>query len=688
MDDGDVIKLPGGVFAQVSQLSPAPILGQVNDVHARLIAGDVIDLHPGSAQVLSTFDKLNDLSGCYASFSPLPGSLPATAVAPDAQVVLRFSEPMDPASLQPFDTFTVTRKATGVGITDFVVGQVLASDDLKEFRFVPSLPLSHTEDVSEAYFMNLVADKGGVTDLAGNTLVEFIDQVSFTLTPDAPTERNGGLVLRFENPNEDGDFSGTTPLVEYAGQFLVDPIKGLIRPRPVERFSASADQTNGVPSIMIDFPQGVQTPLSPLGSRMMSLYRHFDVGLSLTDNTTYNLDVEGLCWMPLQGQVQADFFEGFEINLAHSIRLPDEHRNAALLPTKISSGLAVTTYVANILEDPANGLVTMHEKGEGYLIDPVNLFIGGTGKKLLPYPINKNKPEEDWTFYTWRDTSIYSRGGFLGNGIPTLIENDAGLLANDPALFGSVPGSYASVGNVPTIGLPLLMEVKCYPSDNGIGLNALSCAIAINSSSKPTFRIFSTGGYDTAQNPVAKNPDTQPSPTGGFNATTTTNLPIGATTPKADPVFYYGQLDLVVRVSRTFTRWLNTQDNAPDYLAPVLEPRAEDQPTDTELNMAFRGAATFNNLPGAKTVLDDVTLNAAALNAYGDEVPNLGTKPYGSLAQQNPRVNFLSTDVWSSDINTLDTAQFLQVRFTFIGNTISGLTPELSAFGVAFLRNS
>ncbi|PIV81254.1 hypothetical protein COW53_05360, partial [bacterium CG17_big_fil_post_rev_8_21_14_2_50_64_8] len=186
--------------------------------------------------------------------------------------------------------------------------------------------------------------------------------------------------------------------------------------------------------------------------------------------------------------------------------------------------------------------------------------------------------------------------------------------------------------------------------------------------------------------PVIKNPDTEVKPSGGYNANPALPQPLGSTTPPQDNVFYYGQLDVVVRVSRTYTRWLNTDEDLPTYLDPVLEPRPDDQPSGTTLDLHYRGAT---NVQPTTNKVDDPQLNANALNAYGDQVPNTGIQPYGPPSVQNPGISFLDQDnIWQTSIHEVDRAKFLQVRFTFIGNTISGLTPELSAFGVAFLRNS
>ena len=688
---GDVLRLPG-VFAEATSPSAPPTVGLVSDVRVHLLAGDPIDFNPGSAQVLSTFDKAGgDFSDCFMTFSPLATNLPSGGVSPDAHLVVRFSEPMDPATVRPFDSFTLTRLSSNPGINGYVVGDISPSADLKEFRFIPSLPLAHSQGSGESYFMDLLDGELGLTDLAGNALAESLEQVVFDLDASAGTERNGSIVLRFNNPNEDGDFVGATPLTEYAGQFLVDPIRGLIMARPVERTAAVADGSQAVPSIMIALPAGVQTPLSPLGSRMMGLYRYCDVGFSITDSAGFNMDVEGLNWAPLAGQVQADFFEEFEINLTHSLKQPDEQRNAALLPSKPSSGLLSSAFAANRLANPAYTGVPAHDKALGYLIDPAELFIGASGAKFMPYPMNRNVPISEFNYFTWRDTSVQAVGGVSSFGVPLSIEAVVGLTATTDT------GDTASQGNVPTIGLPLLMEFKCYPSDTGVGLNSLDCAIAINSSAKPTFRIFSTGGYNTSGNPVQKNPDTQPNPTGGFNASTTSGLPPGAPTPKQDNVFYYGQLDLVVRVSRSYTRWLDTDESNPDYLTPILEPRADDQPSGSELLLAYRGSTAIGTVTD-KTM--DPLLNADRLDAYGDELhlgaPAAPAPPqYGATVSRNPHINgFLHQDPttkiapWQDSIDNVDGGKYIQVRFTMIGNTETGLTPELSAFGLAYLRNS
>jgi len=62
---------------------------------------------------------------------------------------------------------------------------------------------------------------------------------------------------------------------------------------------------------------------------------------------------------------------------------------------------------------------------------------------------------------------------------------------------------------------------------------------------------------------------------------------------------------------------------------------------------------------------------AAGLNAYGD--PKVGS------------VVFLHGDpTWKSELQAMDGARYLQLRFTFLNNVIAGFSPELSAAAIAF----
>ena len=87
-----------------------------------------------------------------------------------------------------------------------------------------------------------------------------------------------------------------------------------------------------------------------------------------------------------------------------------------------------------------------------------------------------------------------------------------------------------------------------------------SSSLAANSSSKPYFRAFSTGGIDTSGNTVLVQPDNEDSANGGFNPFSLPNP--GAPTPGRDDAFYFGAVDFVTRVSRSHSVWYETVDAA------------------------------------------------------------------------------------------------------------------------------
>jgi hypothetical protein len=236
---------------------------------------------------------------------------------------------------------------------------------------------------------------------------------------------------------------------------------------------------------------------------------------------------------------------------------------------------------------------------------------------------------------------------------------------------GPAQSPFPPSNNVPTIGLPLLMEFRCYPDDGALGLNAFDVSIATASSSVPNFRAFSTGGVNTANVAVQKDPDLQIVANGGFNPT---SVPVpGATTLPVDNTFYIGQLDLVIRISRVHSIWFSTGSSLVQYAPPVIEPRPQDQPEGTQVVLHYRGATTVTN----QILLTDAT----KLDAYGNRSTWV-TPPVGG---GDP--TFFNNDAtWKSSITSLNTAQYFQLRMTLISNAQTNLNPEVSALGFAYRR--
>ncbi len=686
----DVLEIGEGLFEVVQDGAVPDVDGLVQGLLVQNLSNQPVPAGTallGNALLLSTFQPSDPVpAGCWVTFAPAPTTLPTFGVSTSAKATVRFSEPMDPSSISPFDNFFMVRGDSNsqVTATNLIVGEIQASADLKEFTFEPTQLLPHDTATQETYHLR-IADP---TDLAGNTLAAVLAGVNFEMDPAQPAVRTGGTVLRFGGTDE------LEPIgfPDLRGQFFLDFERQLIRPRPAAFTSYPVDRINPVPSIMIPFGPGVQTPLSPLGSKLQTVWRYCDLGWQVLDETKYNLDVFGLSWAPRGGQVINDFFETFEIVLAHSRRLPDESIDAFLLPRYTGSGL-LRNFSANVLGDPLSPPKVAHSRALGYQIRSVDLFLSSSGTVMCPFPLNRVLA--DPVTYTWRDTAVRALGGPQGPGIPLDIEAAA------PLFLEANEGYVAGPDEVPSFGLPLLLEYRCFPSNQGLGLNPLDISLAINSSAIPSFRAYSTGGINSSGIAVPRNPDQEQVAQGGFNPTS--NPPGLATARADDNAFYIGQLDAVTRLSRVHSVWIDTVIDDPDFIDPVILPAEAEQPSGTQIVVEYRGADSFF-LGDLDAQLDETVeestfpFDAQRLNAYGDIFAIL---PVARGPAGNPRFvdthKLLGSDLfpgsieyvngsgaWSGDIDAIDSARFVQLRITFVSSIETLLSPELSAIGIAF----
>ena len=690
---GDVIQQTG-VFAEVIEAGGPQVNGVAQDVVVRLLlfpsdfAGpeEWVISAVGEASYLSTYDPSTDAGreACFVQIAPIPSGFPeepAVGVPTAATFGLRFNEPMDPGSMTAFDSMTLTRVPEPESTSEYIVGTVQQTLDLQEFTFAPSLPLAHTFGMSEEYFVTLATGSLGPTDLAGNALAFSLPQITVSLDGDEATQRNGGRVTRFTKPDEEAPFGSTETgtLPEWGGQLFYDLSRELIRPRPVTRYSAYADRSQAVPALMRPITGGIVTPLSPFGSKLQALWRYVDVGFSLTDVTNHNIDIEGLNWAPAGGIVTADNYEEFEIRLAHAKHAPDEYIDPdTLFPAYPQSGQK-PLFSFNILAPDIAPQVVVHPRERGYEISPGDAFIAPTsaGTTMVPWPLNL--VAGDPLLFTWRDTSIPDRDGTQNRGVdPDILSTALGIPIED------IQKIYSD-GDIQTIGLALLMEFRCYPDDGAQGLNALDISIAVNSSSRPYFRSFTTGGFSSS-GVVTIDPDLETTANGGFNP----NMG-GASTHGLDNAFYMGGMDLVVRVSRAVSIWFEADDPAgglftsPTFNVPVVEPAQSELPLGTSVELHFRGASAVSNLGAVE--------NANEFDVYGNFYTTdcAVTDFCHDKAHENPGITFLNgNDTWKpldlSGGNPLgiDGARFYQIRVTFRSNVQTGLTPELSALALSW----
>ncbi len=642
---------------------------------------------------------------CFLTFSTI-GNPPNHNVAPDATVSVRFSEAMDPTSITAFDTFTLTRydraytdNASDPINTDpqtlptsqptyrnFVVGRVSAGSDLRTFTFRPSLPLTHVVGNTEAVYMTLkvpTPSDPGANDLAGNALEVTFDTpdtsisegiVGFELDPTAPDQDTDGFAFRFNRqdmiPGTETAPGGGDPdnasfgKPEFRGQFLIDGGAELLRPRPVTRFQAAADRTQAVPSIMAPFPQGVQTPISRYGSKLQTLWRYCDVGFALQDEQFFNVDIEHLYWGPAGGAVIADTLPRLEIGLSHALKLPDESLDPNLLPNYPNSGI-ITTFAQNVLDGANDPLRTVHPGTSGvpgYVLQPINAVVTTTGTTVMPWPLNFGITPDRFTYFTWRNTAVLATGGLQGPG--------AELEIVRVVTGQGTPGVPYPPGLVPSVGMPLLMEFRCYPNDAISGQNSFDISLATASSPRPNFRAFSTGGFPTSGPPAhTVNPDLEPIAQGGFNPN---SMPTpGAITPGVDNSFYIGATDLVIRISRVHSIWFDSGSAGVRYEEPIQEPSPSQQPTGTEIQVNFRGGSLVTN-PAAITDADQI-------DVYGE----VSSSPQPTFFQ-NDRTWRTSMAAISSPDGIQSGAKFFQLRLTFVSNAATNLSPTLSALGFAW----
>ncbi|MBL8899481.1 MAG: Ig-like domain-containing protein [Planctomycetes bacterium] len=673
-DRGDVIQ-QGNRFAEITEIldaSPPDFL--VNVRRLDNVGGLFSTVQ--RAQYVSPFDQGSDLIDCFARFTPFAITMPTNGVDPTASISLRFSEPMDPTTISPFDSMMVSRNPNLATLTyrEFAMGEVVPSPDNRQFTFQAAAPgLAHDLGTSETYYLHLRADQQSpfsMRDLAGNAL-DFDDQaISFTIDSARPSVKVDSFVFRFSTQDEDNSHPNpptTTQLIgsEWRGQFQRFTELGFVRGRPVTRFQVPVDPSQPVIAQKIAFTQPIQTPLVPLGSRMMTVWRYIDLGLTYDDESGYNIDVERLSWSPFGGQVIADIFPRMEIHLSHCQFLPDEYIDpGSQMPTYPNSGLNRSTFSNNVLSQTAQLKVV----DSGYSFNNLDAFIvPGSGSTMVPFPIFEDDFGQKVT-YTWRDTTIESRAAPNGVGADPMILDQ---------IFG--PNSrrnFAAANQVPTIGLPLLMDYRVYPDQGSQsrGLNGFQISLAGVTSNRPNFRVFSSGGFNTQNQRVSVDPNNN-TPRGGFDPTTT---PPGRPTPADDPVIYWGQADFVIRISRGITRWLDTQVvdptfSFPRYQPPVIEPLESEQPAGTNFFLDFRGS---DNVVSNTRHLQ----HAECVNLYGDPMPT------AILAECTPNGAATGISPWTRNITSVNGKRFLQMRFTLVNNLATGGVPTISTIGLGWLR--
>jgi hypothetical protein len=703
---GDVVEANGAVVQITSVVDPSDNSAYV--VTGSLLSGSLPAGTVGASGVLTTKYTLADapVQLCFVTITPAPGTLPATDVDPFATFSVRFSEPIDISTVRSLDSMVLasTDEATfttsdaddgwnsaggesvanyidrlpgfgpGSGSGNIMFGPVSVTGDAQGFTMAPVAGVTDPFDPGATMGISLALRDGstGILDLSGNSLNfnGFVaghnsqPSTQFTLAGTPPSDSY--FALRGNGVDEDNDQAP-----EYGGQVGAQLGDGILRGRALSRFSRQADQTNQYVGQRLKFTSGIMTPLVPAGAVLQTIWGYHHLGFGLTSNAEFNLDVEGLNWSPFEGVLFDDSFARYSLALAHSRRFPDDYIDPASgYPDYQNSGLrrlSSNDFDENIFGYGQNAS-TYADLDEvicfdsSYSISNVNKFQTSGGVFMYPWP-------DFQTTYTWRDTGYPKpNGGSLEGGNPL---NGYGVPIR---VVSAAPPTYAK-GYYPSIALPLLMRYRCYPRGGEWGFNGFQISIMVGSSNIPAFRVFSSGGQDTAPTWQFVVPDSAPRGTHPYGGYVTSGVGQGNTTKGFGPELYWGQVDFVTKVSKVYTHWFDFGANLASLSAVTLEPTQSQAQPGTSVLVDYRASTAVldTGCTNEATPLDDAS---ASFDAYGDyESTGCGQVD-------------LPTD-WSDNAADLVASgkRFFQLRFTFVANIDQDLDAELDAFGFAYTTN-
>ena len=701
----DIAPKTGDVFEVGNSILQVTRVDNPGNSSAYIVSGALLlgDLTPGNyassplpGTLTTIYDVIDEpIQMCWVEFGPTPeNGLPARGVQPFSTLTVRFSEPIDAATVRSLETMVATSYMLGANsgdpcewaarpfeqgietVGDYIdrlngydshpdclsttgsgrikFGSISSSADARSFTLAPTAGLSdsHNEGGDLKIVLALRDGVDGILDLAGNelNLRDFVagtegqtEQFSRS-SAGWPTDRY--FALRFNSTDENND-----GLSEYIGQFVFEP--GVLRGRDLVRFSRAADNSNPFIAQRIQFSQGLMTPLTPAGAVLMTCWGYHHLGLGLQAVAELNLDVEGMAWAPFGSTVFDDTFQRYSVALSHSARFPDDIINTSTgYPKWPNSGLARNKdFDESVLGFP--DLDELVVTDNFYQVSQTKLFNAVSGTAVHPW-------NDFTTTYTWRDTAIPAEdsidgpaylGGKSSRGAPPEV-------TGQPVVYGPE--------KVPSIGLPLLARFRCYPRGQEFGPNGFQVQIMVGSSALPAFRIFSAGGRDASGTWHLVVPDDPGS--GGTNPSGGYNTGSGFVTKGYGPELYWQQIDFVLRISRVYTHWFPFGGTPTSVSSITQEPAPEFQPPGTSVVVEYRGTATIETIGCTGS---DALTDANRFDFYGNYDDSCG-----SVSQPTG---------WRSDLfSFVGQYDYFQLRFTFVSNLEQDLSPELDAFGFAW----
>ncbi len=539
-------------------------------------------------------------------------------------------------------------------------GPIEVGDGNRSFTLSPLVGFTETNDDDYLAFLVALRDGAdGIRDLSGNVL----GFAGFFAGSSLPITVNGGggvgaashdsyFCLRAARDfDENGDGSP-----EWAGQ--VSWANGAVSGRNPERFSREADAGNGYVGAKPSLPQGLPEPLVPSGAVLMTVHRPQDFGFAYNSPLEYNMDIDGAAWSPFGAKLYDDYYSDISLSFAHANVLPDETLNLPFsqLPLFPGSGLSAASFNDNILG--FDEIVETEVFRSGYTMRGLNLFPVPSGAMFVPWPsFNRS--------FTWRDTDINPliTGGALDSyGSPPM-----------SALIAPGDDPYYGPGDVPATDLGLLARFRCYPQQlsHTLPLNTFQTTNMVAISALPAWRIFSSGGRDSAGKWREVIPDNVAAggtvPSGGYDAA-------GLSTQQMDTYLYWMQLDFSIRVSRVYTHWFDVGSAIPNggIKGVLIEPSLSTLPAGTDIQIDFRGAVSVTH-PTNASLTSPLTSAQSPFDAWG----NFKAGASGGVSAPSE---------WSTDIYEIEGQQYryFQVRLTIISNPDLGLSPSLDGLGIVW----
>ncbi|MFN0207535.1 MAG: hypothetical protein ACKVS6_14610 [Planctomycetota bacterium] len=689
----------GNTFAQVAQVFQDTLTDgdpSYTVVVNYLQSGSVFNAVDPSIVTTPFAPALVAQSACFVSMLPAPVAFGATVtgVDPQATFLVRFSKAMDFTNLNPLRNFVVAINSAitnplVAGNFDLAIGNIIPAPDLKSAKFVPYLPLPHTNGTTETLRLIFSGGTAGISDLVGNTLDLGATSLNyvFQLNASAATNTSRNLSIRYDSLFETGAAQ------KVSGQ-VSKPSATEIGGRAPTHFSREADASNVMVAAMGAPTVGITTPFSALGARLQTVYRNVDVNLTVGAIDEIDLDVEGLSWAPFSGLLNtSDFFQHIRIDMAHSLMYPDELWSPVsgnmVFP---GSGLLETSFDANVFQIAQHPSVAVYEGV--FSLNPNLLFTASSGTVCAPFP-------KFTKTYTWRDSSYG----------PSKVGAPGGVGVNPDQYFllttGATPGPTApninrpwGAGAVPSVGLPLLVDMRIYPADdpNTKGLNGfLVVDAALNLGpgvgKKPNFSVWSEGGLDANFSAHTTTPDVAPdgvNPVGGYFPPGSTQGPPGTKTPPGAANFYVARLDFGVKVSRAYSHYYAISTATvtnPTFKNTNILMLPSVQPANTSVVLKFRGADNSTGLSLTDARCFDAYGGLYANTAIGTAIgqipqPLVGTCSTGGVTAPFPDNN--SDSLFTPDITLLNGKKFIQFQFNFIADIVNNVGPRVNALGVAF----